>query len=698
MGQEKSAKRQRREGLGHRINRLVAWSVLLTMAGLGLFLIGFQIRQETSASQRQLEATAYVLASAAAEHLEANSPGEIMRVFRSVNRLPDILYAAAVDAQGHVVASMGTAAMLEGDLITEEPTVFNMLRQGKMPVNVAVIRGGLKVGRIVLIGDVSSIRRHVLWTMLATLLAALGSVMIAMLIAKPFQSRIVKPIVKLTALMQSVRETRNFQVAEIADAQGETQQLLESFNGMISDIKRRDLSLQKLAYFDPLTGLPNRVHFQKLLEEFLKTDKNAHAAVYLLDIDNFHAINDAMGHSIGDALLMDVAARLHAATEHSEAVVSRLGGDEFAIMIPALASINNATDALAPYLASFFKPVQILGHELHITLSTGVVLLPEHGQDVSDIQRHLDLAMFEAKNEGVGRVALFKPELAKAIKEESDIAKGLRQALLNGGLQPHFQPVVDLATGKVAGFEALSRWIDPVLGFVSPAKFIPVAEKSGLITALGHWILAESCRQGKAWLDAGKPERFVAVNISAAQMMQVGFVASVETVLAESGFPARLLCLELTESLFIGKSMANVQKMLSSLSRLGVQTALDDFGTGYSSLAYLEQLHFDKLKIDRAFVTNNHLGGKKAELLGGIISLAHSLGMSVVAEGAETADEMQSLTAMKADFVQGYVYCKPLAALEAAAKADAIDQAVHENTGGPARTRTWNQTVMSRQL
>jgi EAL domain-containing protein (putative c-di-GMP-specific phosphodiesterase class I) len=241
-------------------------------------------------------------------------------------------------------------------------------------------------------------------------------------------------------------------------------------------------------------------------------------------------------------------------------------------------------------------------------------------------------------------------------------------------LEVHYQPIVDLHTNRIHGFEALARWKHPTRGYIPPLKFIPVAEKSGQISALGDWVLRESCIQAKAWLDEGQAPRSVAVNISAAQILQVGFLESVRRTLKETALPPNLLCLELTESLFVGKSMSAVRKLLTELKALGISTALDDFGTGYSSLAYLEHLPFDKLKIDRSFVRGMQTGKKNVDLMKGIINLAHSLGMTVVAEGAESLGELSLLRELNADSVQGYVYAKPAPATEALTHADQIDR------------------------
>jgi diguanylate cyclase (GGDEF)-like protein len=435
-----------------------------------------------------------------------------------------------------------------------------------------------------------------------------------------------------------------------------------------------------LAYYDALTGLPNRAHFQKMLDQmFADPNQMKPATVFLADIDNFHAINDAMSHAIGDAVLLNIAAIFKdEITEDMK--IARLDGDEFAFIVPGIETQQEAESAVARFISTLYQPIEILGNELHITASVGVALVPQHAQSSSDVYRHINLALQEAKRAGIGRVAFFKPELAERIKEEADLGKGLRIALSNNELEVHYQPIVNQKSETVDGFEALARWKHPIKGYIPPFKFIPVAEKSGLISALGDWILRASCLQAKLWIDQGNRPRTVAVNISAAQILQSGFLDSVRRILEETQLPPHLLCLELTESLFVGKSMHKVSAMLQSFKDMGITTALDDFGTGYSSLSYLEHLPIDKLKIDRSFVSAMEKGQKNIDLVNGIINLAHSLGMVVVAEGAETEKEVAILQSLKTDAIQGYFYSKPMAAFEALAKATEIDGASHRAT------------------
>ncbi len=666
-------RRTEKSNIGHKIATLVALSVFAAMIILATILSMIQVQETIKSKRASLEATAFVFASAIADHVEARDRGEIHRVLRSVARVPAVLNAAALDNKGVMIAQMGSVTFLESDIIDSHPGFFAMLTKGILPISVDIKRGGQIAGSLILLADISDVRIHLFWNLFTTIVAAAIASGLAVPISRPLQRKVTAPLVDLTKSITRVRETRNFETADITGAEGETKLLVESFNGMIVDIRTRDLAMQKLAYFDPLTGLPNRVHFQKIVEDLFRDNQATQTAVlFIADIDNFHAINDAMGHSIGDALLMNIAA-LFKDEAGVNAQVARLGGDEFAICVPNVSTIAEAEIALARFIATLYHPIKILGQELHLTAAIGAVVVPLQATSSDEVQRHLNLALHEAKQLGAGRVCFFKQELADNIKFEAEIAQGLRVALNSNELEVHYQPVVDLKSGFVTGFEALARWNHPLKGYIPPSKFIPIAEKSGIISDLGDWILDESCKQAKAWLDAGHEPRSVAVNISAAQIIQSGFLEKVRHALVESGLPAELLCLELTESLFVGKSRNTVEKMLVELKLLGVRTALDDFGTGYSSLSYLESLPFDKLKIDRAFVSGMQGGQKNLNLMRGIINLAHALGMSVVAEGAETFEEVNLLRSLNADTVQGFFYAKPAPAAVALEIANQID-------------------------
>ncbi|MGY3691257.1 diguanylate cyclase (GGDEF)-like protein/PAS domain S-box-containing protein [Bradyrhizobium sp. USDA 3240] len=449
--------------------------------------------------------------------------------------------------------------------------------------------------------------------------------------------------------------------------------------GTVQDVTERkeaERQLEQLAYTDPLTGLANRALFTRQLAASIEgcTRQDRRAALLLIDLDRFKEVNDSLGHAAGDKLLIQVAAALRQELG-PRAFIARLGGDEFAVLAEGCGTSDTALTRLADRLIGKLSvPVDLAEGEAFVGATIGIARLPEHGATAETAVRNADLALYMAKEAGRGRAQLFEPVYAQAVDQRLDLGRHLRHAVEAGTLEAHYQPQVDLRTGRVTSFEALLRWTHPERGPISPAEFIPIAESTGLIVDLGLWVLREACRQGRAWLDAGLPPRSVSVNVSPAQIWNVDFDAAVSAVLAETGFPAKLLCLELTESLFVDHTEQRISRTLTALSGLGVRLALDDFGSGYSSLGYLTRLPFHWLKVDRAFVDGISTAPEKRKLLGGIIALSHGLGMTVVAEGAELAAEVDVLGGLDCDLVQGFVFSPPVAADKAPLVAAGIER------------------------
>lgn len=471
--------------------------------------------------------------------------------------------------------------------------------------------------------------------------------------------------------------------------------LVEGFFGTVQDISDRKAAeeqLEAIAYYDPLTGLANRALFSRHIDEVLDraTQSDQGSALLLLDLDRFKEVNDALGHAAGDELLVRVG-HLISRVLGNRHFVARLGGDEFAIVIDEQLD-KAALEALAKDLIGALSGIVALKHgEVSIGTSIGIVTAPEFGRDATELLRNADLALYRAKEDGRGRYVFFTPDMDTAMQYKLALAKDLRRALSSDtGLSTHFQPQLDLATGRVVGFEALLRWTHPERGVVPPSEFVPIAESSSLICELGNWILRRAAVQAKNWLDAGLPPREVAVNVSAAQIWNSDFVGEVSRVLAETGLPPHLLCLELTESLMADHSEGRVRGALKALKALGVTLALDDFGTHYSSLGYLAQLPIDKLKIDRVFVHGVAHSHRSRELLTGIIALGRGLGMTVLAEGAETSDEVEILRAAGCDQVQGHVFSRATGAGAAVAFAERCDNglAYAAQAPAPAHDRT----------
>jgi diguanylate cyclase (GGDEF)-like protein len=646
--------------VGRRIGMLVSAAVITTVLCVSGLLAAYQAKQNATLKRDAIEGTAYVFASAVADHVEGRRAHDIRTVLRSVDRVPGVISASVYDANSKLLATLGQRAILKSNAVSADPGFWEMMSTATIPVSVSIIKSGQPVGSLVLVTDISDLRSKFLSTLGVVLAASVIAAAAGVLLSVPLQRRITQPIRKLTASMMQIKENRDYDVNLKAESEDETGILVGAFNSLISDIRFRDQSLQKLAYFDPLTGLPNRTNFQRTLQEHLDKLSGGYDSlgVIMFNIDAFHTFNDALGHSIGDAILMNVAAIIKE-NVGSAAMVARVGGDEFAAIIHDNGTAAQTEAVIARVQAAFFKAVLILDIELHITMSAGATIVPRDSRSVSDALRHVDLATNAAKRMGPGRAMFFTADMDDVVKRETELSQALRTAITNNELEVHYQPQYHVTDRKIAGFEALLRWKHPQLGYVSPALFVPIAEKSGMISSIGDWVMEESCRQAKAWMDAGERPRPIAVNVSPAQMLQSGFVRKVGQCLERTGLPANLLCVELTESLFLGRSLSSVRAILDEMHTLGVTLALDDFGTGYSSLAYLSQLPFDKLKIDRSFVSGAHTAPRRREILNSIIAMAHSLGMEVVAEGAEERGEIDVLRELSADQIQGFGIARP---------------------------------------
>lgn len=432
--------------------------------------------------------------------------------------------------------------------------------------------------------------------------------------------------------------------------------------GTIQDVTKERTAareLEQLAYFDNLTGLANRTLFGRELDRVCHASReNGHqAALLLLDLDHFKEVNDTLGHQAGDQLLGIIGRRLANITRTGN-FVARLGGDEFAIIVEDDVS-TDALDAVCQRIIEAVGVPASLSHgNVRTNASIGIAMVPKHSAEPSELLRFADLALYASKEAGRGRATFYSEAYSAALSERLSMAGEIRSALDEKRFEMHYQPVVDIKSGKVSGFEALMRLPKPGGGYVPPDQFIPVSESSHLIADLGEFALNTACHEAKEWLDAGLPERTVAVNVSAAQMWHGDLELVIDRALQTSGLDPRLLCIELTESVFAAENLDRLEGILRRLKARGVSLALDDFGTGYSSLGYLNQLPFDKLKIDRTFVSGADMSAEKQKLLRGILSLGNGLDLSVVAEGVETNAELELVRSLGCDSVQGWLFAR----------------------------------------
>ncbi len=431
----------------------------------------------------------------------------------------------------------------------------------------------------------------------------------------------------------------------------------------VTERRRMEADLRHQATHDALTGLPNRTLFQdRLAQSMVQARRHDRlVAVILLDLDNFKAVNDGWGHNHGDLLLSEIARRLTAVLRPDD-TVARLGGDEFVLLLSDLGHTEDVGQVAEKILGVFADPIRVDDNEVFTSASLGITLFPMDGEDVTTLLRNADVAMYRAKSEGRGGIRYYTRDLNTLMRENLLLQTYLRRAVEEGQFELYYQPQLRLIDNKISGVEALLRWSHEELGMVSPARFIPVAEASGLIVPIGEWVLNTACRQIKAWQDAGTPTK-VAVNLSAHQFRHRNLAELVKTTMETTGAPAHLLELELTESALMEEPEATAQ-VLKELEQLGVSIAVDDFGTGYSSLAYLKTFPLHQLKIDRAFIMDVTVDPDDAAIVRGLVGLAHSLGIQVVAEGVETEEQRAFLTQCCCDEMQGWLFSKALPANE----------------------------------
>lgn len=446
----------------------------------------------------------------------------------------------------------------------------------------------------------------------------------------------------------------------------------------ITEIKRSEEKIKRLAYYDQLTGLPNRLHFMELLHfEVNHTKRNKmKLAVMFLDLDNFKTINDTLGHDVGDKLLQSVAKRVEKLLRESDTVsrigghislisdsFARIGGDEFLFIIPSLSHFENATVIVERMLNSFKEPFFIDGNELHITTSIGIALYPDDGETIEALLKNSDTAMYRAKEQGKNNYQFYSPSMNAESLERMKLANSLHHALERDELNIYYQPLIDINTGQIVGIESLLRWHHPELGAISPEKFIPIAEEAALIVPIGEMVLRKACTQMKVWEATGFKPLSLSVNLSVLQIKDRNFIDKVSAILEETGFEPERLELEITESTIL-QNIDVIIDNLYTLKEMKVNIAIDDFGTGYSSLTSLKKLPISTLKIDQSFIQNITSNEDDATIVSIMIAMAHKLNIKVVAEGVETEEQLSLLKQFQCHEVQGYLVGHPLSAEE----------------------------------
>jgi diguanylate cyclase (GGDEF)-like protein/PAS domain S-box-containing protein len=435
--------------------------------------------------------------------------------------------------------------------------------------------------------------------------------------------------------------------------------------GVVRDITQRratEQDLHRLAHYDTLTGLPNRALFHSTLERTIEQARthNWQVAVMFIDLDNFKTVNDTLGHAIGDELLSQLGNRLVKCVRTRD-VIGRLGGDEFALILVMNDCRQGAAIVAAKVHEALRRPFYLMGHDVSVTASIGITIYPEDARESDGLLKYADMAMYRSKHAGRDATRFFTAQMNVEVLERMALETALRAALANQEFVLHYQPKLDLATGLTTGLESLLRWQRPEHGLVSPHDFVRVLEETGLIAPVGRWVLQAACRQVRQWLNSSVGPVAIAVNISGRQFLDGDLAQDVSDALEASGIPPHLLELELTESSLM-ENTARTVETLTAIKSMGVAITIDDFGTGYSSLAYLRRFPIDKLKIDIAFIRDITKSADDATIALAIISMAHSLKLTVIAEGVETTEQLTYLRRHRCDQIQGYYFSRPLSA------------------------------------
>ncbi|HTR26593.1 MAG TPA: EAL domain-containing protein [Terriglobales bacterium] len=656
----------RSNSLAYRITLTV---MLASSMALGTLTVTILLVDRTSSEilqQNRLSALADVVGQNSTAALSFDDAREAVAVLEALRAEPPVASACLYTATGRLFARYerepGSGACPTAPL----PTLW--FPEDPARVVRPVTRQGELVGTLILTSDFRALEKRRDQVLIVSGLLGLLALAVGGLAGAFLQREISQPIFELVKAMDAVTAAQDFSIRVPPSGADEIRLLGRGFNAMIIEIERHEAAqktaeakLQYQAFNDALTGLPNRRLLADRLTQLLARAKRESRILALLyiDLDGFKLVNDSLGHSIGDMLLVQVAARLQSRVRQSD-TLARLGGDEFTVVLADLHNKDEAALVAKSLLDVLVAPFVIEGHQLTIGASIGISIFPDNAKDAVTLTQQADSAMYASKRDGRGRATYFTPELGSLVRERLTIENELRGAVGRGEIEVHYQPEFDVETKKLVRFEALARWIHPTLGIIPPDKFIPVAEECGLIVVLGAYIMEVACTEALRWQEIAEHPIQVAVNVSTTQFKRSEFVQEVAETLKRTRLRPGLLQLELTETIMMTGIHAASETM-QKLRELGVGFAIDDFGTGYSCLSYLPALPFDALKIDRAFVRDLEQRPESQAMVNSLVALAHNLGIRVIVEGVETTGQLDLIRHFGGNEVQGYLTGRPIA-------------------------------------
>jgi diguanylate cyclase (GGDEF)-like protein len=652
-----------RNGFARKMTLMAMLASGLGSTCLILALLGYDTVSAREQLNRRLETLATIVGQNSAASLLFHDPGAATEVLSAMEAERSVAAACLYDRTGALFAEFRRAETVkhcsaqagkQSQPLADDVTVSRTIEQQ-----------GAVAGTLRLEADTAEIPRrrvHMLRISGGLLLLAM---VVSAIAGSLLQERISKPLRDLASAMRQVTDEQNFATRVSSSGANEITQLSDNFNVMLTELERRAAEKAKFeerlhhqAHNDELTGLPNRRLLADRLArgvEAARRRQNQIALLYI-DLDGFKRVNDTLGHAVGDLLLREVAQRFQARTRSAD-TVARLGGDEFSVVLADIKNPEQASAVALDLLARIAPAFNIAGHEIMIGASIGIALSSASGSDPQEMLLQADSAMYDAKRSGKNCVRFFSESLGYSLREHVDLENQLRHALAGGQICVHFQPKFGAASGRLSGFEALARWNHPEMGWVSPARFIPVAEECGLIVPLGMTVLEQACREAAQWREITGHRVPVAVNVSSVQLRDETLVGAVADVLRRTGLDPASLQLELTESIMLDR--AGAADVLQGLAAMGVELAIDDFGTGYSSLSCLRELPFKALKIDMSFTKGLEARDGTEAVVRSIVALGRNLDMRVIAEGVETEAQMSSLVAMGCDELQGYLLGRP---------------------------------------
>ena len=657
-----------------------------TLLAASLFFVAREAKVLYGAQQEDLVSIADMIGRNSASALVFNDPRAAQETIKPLTGKSSILAAYVVSRDGHLfarhVAPEADAAVLPLERL-RIPASPGAIRAAVDEVRSNAERGSIlsryaslvkpiyldseQVGTVVIHANTTGFLNSLRWTILVSLLFMSGAFVAAYFFSSRLQQMISAPLLSLVGTMREVSASRNFAIRVVRPSSDEIGLLYDGFNEMLCEIeernqilRQRQAHLQQLAHYDPLTRLPNRTLFyDRLAQALFHADRAKEAVtVIFIDLDHFKDINDTLGHRTGDLLLIEVANRLATVVRNCD-TVARLGGDEFTVFAQNIENSDNAAIVARKLISLFAAPFHLGDSEIYVTASIGVTMFPDDGKTVDELLMNADIAMYHAKSCGKNVYKLFDKRMNEHASERVTLLSDLRLAVERSEFILQYQPKVDLLSGKVNSVEALVRWMHPRMGLLAPDRFIRLAEESGLIVELTDWVMRTACLQARAWQEANLPPVRVAVNLSPYHFNRQDVKQSICLVLAATGLDPSLLEIEITESALMQNDQYTCQ-VLAELRGLGVTISVDDFGTGYSSLSYLHRFPINTLKIDRTFILNMMKSSEDQAIVTAIIAMAKSLNMQIVAEGVETADQLETLKGQGCHEIQGFLISRPV--------------------------------------